>query len=362
MNASFALIGSSFSLNGDEVVQFSNWDAVTGFEATAIRFAQLYLNEDPTVEAKTSGTTGTPKVLALKKTAMQHSARMTGSFFNLKEGYTALLCLPVHYIAGKMMVVRAIELGLALHLVEPTSQPLLAVADGMAFDFCAMVPLQVQLSLDEEVTKQRLSNMRSVIVGGGAVSVPLQQRLLSMPNAYYATYGMTETITHVAVKALNGPDCSDDFVALPGVKIWQDARECLTITAPLLHPEELITNDVIELTDFGRFKWLGRLDNVINTGGVKVMPESVEEQLNAVLTHPYFVAGVPDDLLGEKVVLIIEAAPFHASALKLFQEYLSENLDKFHQPKHLFFVDAFERTESGKIKRKATLEKVVPAS
>ena len=320
------------------------------WESTLYQFILSYIDEKDTVTAHTSGTTGTPKAIALSKAAMRNSALMTGRFFGLEPGMRAWLCLPATYIAGKMMAVRAIELGLDLLITAPESNPMAHCPEG-AIDFSAMVPMQVQHGLAEPDLHAGFSRIKQLIIGGGAVSEHLRLELQNLSTACYATYGMTETVTHVAVQRLNGEEARPDFLALPGVKIWQDDRQCLTITAPDLAEGTLVTNDVVELTDFSRFRWLGRHDNVINSGGIKIMPEQVEKKLESTLDRRYFIAGEGDDTLGERVVLVIEGEAFDASTHKLFEDHLNLVLERFERPKAIYFRGTFEETSSGKVKR-----------
>ncbi len=312
-------------------------------------FINEWVSDAPTVVVNTSGSTGTPKTMTLQKHFMVNSAQMTGKHFNLQPEDTALLCLSTNYIAGKMMVVRAFVLGLNLITVPPDGHPLQHVQESLSF--AAMVPLQVHNSIEEH--PHQLQHIDQIIVGGGAVSHDLLQRIVRLPNRFYATYGMTETITHVAVKALASE--STDYLGLPGVQLGQDERGCLTITAPHLSHETVVTNDLVEFEDFNRFKWLGRYDNVINSGGIKIIPEVLEQLLAELLQQRFFIASLPDKVLGEKVVLVIEGEPFDKHTLSLFKQHLRAELNRFEMPKEIFFVPVFQETPTGKVQRKATL-------
>ena len=202
---------------------------------------------------------------------MKNSAQLTGKTFELKEGDSTLLCMPMKYVAGKMMVVRALALGLDLKVVEPSSSPLKGL--NKPIDFAAMVPLQLEKSLNQ------LDKVKTLIVGGGQVNPALVDKLRDISTQVYETYSMTETLTHVAIKPLNGPNKQDVFQALDGVQFEIDERDCLVIHAPMLNPNPVLTNDLVALIDETSFHWLGRYDNVINSGGIKIIPEKVEAKL-----------------------------------------------------------------------------------
>jgi len=298
-------------------------------------FISEWLVPKETIELQTSGSTGTPKKIVVQKKCMKNSARLTGARFGLKSGDSALLCLPMKYIAAKMMVVRALELGLELKVVDPSG----TIRESA--DFVAMVPMQLANSLDQ------LDHIKTIIVGGSPVNESLIKKLQNTKTEIYETYGMTETVTHVAVKPLNGVHKSECFVALDGVSFETDARGCLIIDAPALNPEPVVTNDVVELLSVTSFNWLGRIDNVINSGGIKMHPEIIEKKLESFLPNRrYFVVGLPDKELGQKLALIVEGDPFDIEL---------NYLPKYEQPKEIIFRSSFPETESGKIKRHALL-------
>ena len=261
----------------------------------------------PYVEVKTSGSTGVPKRMRVEKCRMMNSARITCDFLGLKAGDSALLCMSTDYIAGKMMVVRAIERGLQLITVEPSGHPL-AGQKGLApsIDFAAMVPLQVYNSLQVPEERERLRNIRHLIIGGGAIDEGLQAALKDFPNAVWSTYGMTETLSHIALRRLNGVGATDWYTPFEGVTLSQTEDGCLVIDAPAVHDGKLITNDIAELRADGSFRILGRKDNVICSGGIKIQMEEVERLLRPHLTIPYIITRAKDERLGEMVVLLME--------------------------------------------------------
>ncbi|OOV19026.1 AMP-binding protein [Flavobacterium sp. LM4] len=289
------------------------------------------------IEMRTSGTTGLPKLVRLQKQAMIQSALATGDFFNLKPGNKALLCLPVKFIAGKMMLVRSFILGLELDVTEPSTTPL-SLNDKL-YDFVAMVPLQVQNSIEG------LKNVKKLIVGGAKMDTALEEKVLPLKTEIYETYGMTETITHIAAKKVG----EKAFTILPNIKISKDSRGCLAITVPAISNETIITNDLIEFVKENQFIFLGRIDNVINSGGVKLIPEQIETKLIKKINSRFFVTGIPDSILGEKLILVIEGEK------QDFPTGFFDVLDKYEKPKEIVFVPKFKENENGKLLRKPSL-------
>ena len=353
LHKNFKLNGTSF-LSEDELISFSK--TISNSVAT---FLTDWFNTNDYVIVQTSGSTGKPKPIALRKEFMKNSAIATGTFFNLKENTTALLCLSTDYIAGKMMLVRALTLGWVLDVVNTDSNPLKYIKKK--YDFSAMVPLQLRNSLNE------LYKVDKLIVGGGVVSSDLIAAIQNIPTKIYATYGMTETITHIAVKKLNNftslrgeTTKKSVYKILPNVIISKDKRDCLVIEAPRVSSEKIITNDVVTIISNNEFEWLGRYDNVINSGGVKLHPEKIEEKLSKIIAERFFVIGVPDSVLGEKLVLIIEKIISNeVEELLLSKIKKDSTLSKFEVPKKIYSVNKFIETETKKIQRKKTLQKLL---
>ena len=305
-------------------------------------FLQDWFSSKDFLIVNTSGSTGKPKSIALQKKNMINSAIATGKYFDLQPKISALLCLPVEYIAGKMMLIRALTLGWHLDVTKSNSSPL--KNNTKTYDFLAMVPLQVENSILE------LQNVKTLIVGGGVVSYHLQQKLKEVSANVFATYGMTETITHIAVKKINNYKGSKTFYeVLPNVNIYVDERNCLVVKAIDLSEELIITNDVVQLITATSFEWLGRFDNVINSGGIKLQPEKIEQKLQPYLNQRFFITGLQDNILGETVVLIIEG--IEDNILK----NVTQNLFRYEKPKEIHFVAKFKETKTQKIDRKKTI-------
>ena len=302
-------------------------------------FLAEWNNDSPYVHVQTSGSTGTPKPMLVEKQRMLNSARITCDFLGLREGDTALLCMSLDYIAGKMMVVRSIERGLKLISVPPSGHPL--NIKHSRIDFAAMVPMQVYNSLQVPEECERLKQIRHLIIGGGAIDDALAAVLKTFPNHVWSTYGMTETLSHIALRRLNGPDASDYYTPFPSVKVSLSDDGCLIIDAPLVCAERLVTNDIAELSG-GRFRILGRKDNVICSGGIKIQIETVERQLRPHLQVPFLITKRPDAKFGEAVVLLTEGAVDEARAV------CEHILPKYHHPRIYLHVDQIPLTETGK--------------
>ena len=314
-------------------------------------FFKDWFDKNEFINVKTSGSTGKPTTVKLIKKHMANSALATGCYFDLHHDTKALLCLSPNFIAGKMMLVRAMVLGWQLDIVKPDTHPLDKTDNN--YDFCAMVPLQLNNSLSQ------LHRIKKLIVGGGQVSNKLKDKLQAISTEIYATYGMTETSTHVALKKLNQFSSSklestNYYKVLPDVQISTDKRGCLIINAPKIADKQIVTNDLVTLISDTEFEWLGRYDAIINSGGVKLTPELIEKKLSAVIDCRFFVAGIPDEVLGEKLILIVENDKI-LDAIPNKVRNLS-NLNKYEIPKEIFFVDQFIETGTKKIQRQKTLD------
>lgn len=312
------------------------------FEQHVGNFLLDWFDEKSYIELSTSGTTGTPKVIKIEKQAMLDSALATGDFFDLKPGDTMLHCLPTNYVAGKMMFVRSFILGLEMKFVEPSSDPLKNIDEE--FDFCAMVPLQAKNSLE----KLKAGKIKKLIIGGVKVHKALEKELVKLPMDIYETYGMTETITHIAAKKIG----ENAFTVLPNVKVSIDDRQCLVIDAKNISKEKIVTNDIVHLISDTQFSWEGRFDNVINSGGIKLMPERIEEKLSTLIPRRYFVSGQTDETLGQKAVLFVEGEPMK------IEDSVFAVLDKFERPKDVIFIPKFNETVAGKIMRAESIKSI----
>ena len=326
--------------------------ANTDFEKQVSSFIKDWFDDSLTVKVQTSGSTGTPKVFEIEKERMCHSANKTCDILNLKEGDSALLCLPVEYISGKMMVVRAIERKLKLVVNSPSAKPISDL--NQEIDFCAMSPLQVENSL----TKLHL--IKNIIIGGAAVSESLKIKISKVLKnsktqpSIFETYGMSETLSHIALKQVY-PIAEDYFKVLDGVEISLDERNCLQIFAPKLNPELLTTNDLVEIKDRTEFRFLGRIDNIINSAGLKIYPEQLENLVKKSISNEVVFLGIPNELLGQKLVMVIEDEENPITIQQIESVvYPTRN----HRPKEIIFVKKFPRIPNGKVNRKELMNMI----
>lgn len=299
------------------------------------------------VHVQTSGSTGAPKPMLVEKRRMLASARITCDFLGLRSGDTALLCMSLDYIAGKMMVVRSIERGLKLISVEPSGHPLSNVE---YVDFAAMVPMQVYNSLQVPEERERLMRIRHLIIGGGAIDDQMAAELRTFPNAVWSTYGMTETLSHIALRRISGPDASEWYTPFPSVRVTHNDEGCLVINAPEVCEEPLVTNDIVEFSsDHSKFRIIGRRDNVICSGGIKIQIEEVERHLRPHLHVPYLLTKRHDPKFGEVAVLLTEGSVEEA------REVCQRMLSKYHQPRYYLHVTRIPLTETGKPARQEAI-------
>ena len=326
-------------------------------------FLSEWNNPSPYVHVQTSGSTGTPKPMLVEKSRMLASARITNDFLGLHPDDTALLCMSLDYIAGKMMVVRALERHLNLVTVEPSGHPLCHTGDRNCCDiiqechssscpqcdisFAAMVPLQVYNSLQVPEERERLKQIKHLIIGGGAIDDDLADELKTFPNAVWSTYGMTETLSHIALRRLSGSDASDWYTPFPSVTVSLSDESTLIIDAPEVCADRLITNDIAKIfSDNSKFRIIGRKDNTICSGGLKIQPEELERQLRPYMRVPYLISKRPDSKFGEIVVLLTEGPIDDA------RQICERVLPKYHHPRAYVHVVHIPLTATGKPARR----------
>jgi o-succinylbenzoate---CoA ligase len=358
---------SSFTLNTKTYsykdIKAQNFDAskLNAFEQSTLNFANEWLNGKDSFIIHTSGSTGKPKPITILRKQMEASAKMTLNALSLQPGDKALVCLNTAYIAGKMMLVRGFTGNLQMEIVQPSSNPF-EITLSQQFDFTALVPLQLQaVLLAGNINK--LNHMKAIIIGGAPVNKQLEKEIQNIQAPVYSTYGMTETVSHIALKLLNGPGKQENFTAFDEVEIGTDDRNCLTIKSILTNQKTIATNDIVQLSGKNSFKWLGRFDNIINSGGVKIQTEQVELAVEEVFTtlglkQRFFITGIPDERLGEKVSLIIEKQALTKEQKTNITNLLKAKLHKYALPTSFYYIKYFEETPTGKISRKATLEKL----
>ena len=305
-------------------------------------FLQEWQNDEPTVWVHTSGSTGVPKPLQVEKERMHASARLTCSFLGLKEGDSALLCMPLQYIAGKMVVVRSLVAKLRLLPITPSGHPLKDITEIPTF--AAMIPMQVYNTLQVPEERAKLMEIKHLIIGGGAIDDALGRELKGFPNHVWSTYGMTETLSHIALRRLNGEEASDWYTPFENVRIRLSEEGTLIIHAPSVCAEELITNDIAEINEEGKFRILGRKDNTINSGGVKIQIEQVEATLKEHLHIPFQITARKDAKFGEIVVLLYNKVKDEAEVRHICEE----KLPTYWMPKIYLPLEELPLTGTGK--------------
>jgi len=330
------------------------------FERSFWAFIADWFRNDSHLILQTSGSTGLPKNFPVRKEFLVNSALMTCRFLDVHPGDTALLCLSPSYIAGKMMIVRALINNLKLWTVPPQ------VSEIMNFpqrtNFSAMVPLQVQSILDEKEGEKTISRIDKLLIGGAPITSDLEEKLLALNNEIYATYGMTETVSHIALRRINGAKRSSSYRTLPGVRIDLDGENRLIIYAPHLSEEPVYTNDLVRITGENEFEIVGRYDYVINSGGIKFSPEKIEEKISSLFSERFIVSSLPDLRLGERLILIIETTEQEKYAIPELESLLKTVLHNYERPKEIFFLETFPTLSSGKLSRKLIREKILELS
>ena len=309
---------------------------------TLDEFVSDWQSDSPTLLVHTSGSTGKPKPMLVEKRRMEASARITCGFLGLRAGDTALLCMPLDFIAGKMVVVRSLVWGLRLMTVEPSGHPLKGLTESPTF--AAMVPMQVYNSLKVEEERRLLRDIKHLIIGGGAVNSDMAEELRGFPNVVWSTYGMTETLSHIALRRLSGAEASEWYEPFDGVGVTTNADGCLVIDAPAVCAQPLVTNDIAEIAPDGRrFRIRGRRDNVVCSGGLKLQIEEMEARLQPHLNVPYMISKRPDDKFGEAVVLLAVTDDMESVC-----EVCRKHMPRYEQPRYFLAVSELPMTSTGK--------------
>ncbi len=335
-------------LRGEAIVSYCTESRRDDLQQLGL-FVKEWLKETPFIELKTSGSTGQPKDILVAKSQMLASAAMTAAYFGFEKGHTALLCLPVQYVAGKMMVVRAMLSGLNLLCIPPSGNPLASLDTDAVIDFAPLLPMQLD-GVDSA------PQVRRILLGGAPVGPLLENKIQFFSSEIYHGYGMTETLSHVALRRVNGQHRSEVYEALNGIDFETDDRDCLVINAPFLS-DPVFTNDVVALHSATSFTWRGRADFVVNSGGVKLYPEEIERKITEFIPFRFFIAGMPDERFGEKLCLFMEGEQMDVEAIEYFREILRNHLDKYEVPREIIFVPQFYLTSSGKINRRAIIQR-----
>lgn len=340
-------------INGEEH-DLHNPDTVMWLKASSQQhlrdlgnFLDEWFNDSATLMQLTSGSTGSPKQIVVQKQHMKNSATLTIDYFGLRPGMTALLCMSPVFIGGRMMIVRALMAGLYLCVEKPDENPI-AHLEGQ-IDFAAMVPFQFARVVRENI--QKLQQIRQLILGGAPIPPGLEEVAQQLSTQIWHTYGMSETLSHVALRKINGAARSSVFRPMPGIRLSQDGRGCLIIDAPMLADMPLITNDLAELNDDGSFRILGRADHVIISAGIKIHPELLELQLASLIEVPFVVSPRPDREAGQVAVLVLEGSLSPRRIFELWRQ-MASSIDRKQIPRQIFTMEKIPLTSSGKADRK----------
>jgi len=324
-----------------------------------IPFVKNWLAGNETFIFQTSGSTGSPQAIVVTRKQIEASVRATQKALHLTSEDTALICLPTQYTAGLMMLARCLIIGMEAVVVNPSGNPFEQLSAEIQPTFMAVVPLQLQHLLQKETYFDKLNRMKAILVGGAPVSETLAKTTQKLSVPIWATYGMTETVSHIALRKLNGSDASNTYTVLPDINIKVNAQtNCLEICGAVTNYQWVYTRDIVQLSDDGkRFTILGRIDNIINSGGIKIQPESIEEHIQSFFKERYptmliTVSSVPDEILGEKLVLVIEKKYQSVLIEEEIFSYLKNTLPIYQVPKKIIYIDDLPKTQTDKINRK----------
>jgi len=333
---------------------------IAPFFKPGIQFIQDWAKGQDSFIFKSSGSTGLAKEIEICRDQILSSVLQTKNYLELKSTDKVLVCLGPEYVATKMMIARCLASNLDIILVEPCSNPLAVIDKRMVMDFASFVPLQMESILKSEHSG-RIGAIRNILIGGAPTSNALNEKLRRFNNNIYHTYGMTETVSHIGLRKLSQQSKSEYFKCLDEIKLRTNSEGCLVINGGVTNHLDVITNDVVEMKNDREFRWLGRKDNLINSGGVKIIPEQLEKTIKALLdqmkiSRDFFLYGIKDELLGQKLVLVLEGSKLDTSAEKTLCKNIGEKLIKYHIPKKVIYINKFIRTTSGKVKRSGTIE------
>jgi len=314
---------------------------------------QKIKNKDSFIAFKTSGSTGNPKPIELKKTALVTSATKTINYFQLKEKNSAALCLSVEHIAGAMMLIRSMVGGLTLHVFPSSTKTIDHIT--LPIDFIAIVPMQLESCLSSNKGLNNIRLCRNILVGGAPITASLNDQLIEKKINAFHSYGMTETITHIALKKI-GLSGAGFYKTLDGI-LLESKKGALSINYPEISDLSIQTNDRVELLDQTSFRWLGRLDHVINSGGIKISPELLEDKISKGIDTPFILGGIPDSKFGEKLVIVLQQKSGIEESMS--KEFFTEYVDKFETPKAYSIINQLAWNKNNKIDRIQTLKKAI---
>ncbi len=340
------LLPKHITLNGQpvSVSDLLQKEGKTEWEKEWLDFLKEWYSKSDHINVQTSGSTGTPKVIQLKKDFVAASAKRTIQFFNLQENDRVLHCLPSRFIAGKLMIVRALIGKLDLQIIDPATN--FEFLKTKNFKFAAMVPNQISKILEYESW-----NLEFLLIGGAAIPHQIERQLQQFSTICYSSYAMTETATHIALRKLNGRNPQEFYHCLEDIHVELSNDECLQIFMPGLEIPYLQTTDLAELKDEKTFHILGRADNVIISGGIKYSPEAIEKKLESFISQPFMISSLPHETLGSQIILQLEESENEETRQEI-KAICEQHLDKFEQPRQIHFINELPRTGNGKLKRK----------
>ncbi len=325
------------------------------WEKEIFNFIVDWLSSEDIISVNTSGSTGSPKTIDLQKKHMIASAKTTIDFFSIIKNDTIWLCLPVDFIAGKMMIVRAIVGGLNLIYSKPQLSP--KNGGRKNIKLVAMVPNQVFNILGDK-QNSILEDIEYLLIGGDSISARLEEKLQNHNNIKaWHSYGMTETITHIALRNIGNNSHKGDFYPLKSVFVATNKNNQLLIDYPAIGAHGIVTNDIVRLFDDGSFTILGRIDDVIVSGGIKIHPINIEKDISIFVDSDFFIGGLPDPVMGQKVVLFVEGRYESTNFQKVCDKILISH-NKYSVPKQIISITNFSRTKTGKINRKKSIENI----
>ena len=322
-----------------------------------LRFIEIWTSDNKSITFHSSGTTGSKKSIAFTREHLTRTALLSIRFFGLTAGDRVLLPLAPEYIASRMMLIRAMIAGLNVKVVKATSNPLMNMPDT-TFDFALFVPLQIKEMITNSTTIHKVNAIRKIIIGGAPIPEETQGILVNMKNDVYETFGMTETASHIALRKLSGTDLLPYFTTMEGITVSNDEQGRLVVHAPMLSPDNLVTNDCAEVIDDKTFRWLGRYDHLINSGGFKINPELLEEKLEHALKMEIMVAGIPDENLGERLVMVMKGSPDEPFAVGHIRSVLRKILHPYEIPKEFYIHSPFKKNPNGKLLRREMVEDI----
>lgn len=350
----FHFDGGSYPLTNLEVLA-----ALDPSYAPLVKFANDWFEGKETFQMTTSGSTGPPKSINISRQQIIASVALTKEALGLENGQKALLCLEPKYIASIMMAARCFIIGMDMVIIKPSANPLSHVQPYFPIHFASLVPVQIDSILKSNY-KPVLEDINNILIGGAPLPEGAIEVLNEFKNNIFQSYGMTETVSHIALMSVSNGNYNGEFKVLPGLETGQNEVGCLNIKGSVTNNELIQTNDIVQFNTPSTFQWLGRKDNVINTGGIKVFPEQVEPLIHRVLHEngidiAFFIAGIPDSILGTKVVLIIESLKLEETVALAIEKEVKAHASKYHTPREIITIDSFLRTKTDKIKRHETL-------